>query len=166
MHSELVAVNLAGQLCQWRWNDLEPHCNEVRWFNIKLGISLFWGFWSSLIWHLGVLYLEAFWYSFALNCICWLLIYSPIIWACACFALLSVKERTVVCFKFDALTHFSKTAPVFTQSHPHLVWRERKLLRWPLVASELLYWRKVGRYVALKIIDLCSGALLRCPWLE
>lgn len=28
MHSELVAVNLSGQLCQWRWNDPEAHANE------------------------------------------------------------------------------------------------------------------------------------------
>ena len=24
MHSELLAVNTNGQLCQWRWSDLEP----------------------------------------------------------------------------------------------------------------------------------------------
>jgi len=29
MHSELVAVNLAGQLCQWRWSDPEPYSSEV-----------------------------------------------------------------------------------------------------------------------------------------
>jgi len=24
MYSELVAINMAGQLCQWRWSDTEP----------------------------------------------------------------------------------------------------------------------------------------------
>jgi len=24
MYSELVAINTAGQLCQWRWSDSEP----------------------------------------------------------------------------------------------------------------------------------------------
>ncbi len=32
MHSELVAVNVNGQLCQWKWSDPEPfHNKEVSW---------------------------------------------------------------------------------------------------------------------------------------
>ena len=31
LHSELVAVNSQGQLCQWRWNDPEPYvASEVQ----------------------------------------------------------------------------------------------------------------------------------------
>lgn len=28
MHSELVAINMSGQLCQWRWNDTDPYGNN------------------------------------------------------------------------------------------------------------------------------------------
>ena len=28
MHSELVAVNVNGQLCQWKWSDPEPFHNK------------------------------------------------------------------------------------------------------------------------------------------
>lgn len=28
LHSELVAINTNGQLCQWKWNEMDPYTNQ------------------------------------------------------------------------------------------------------------------------------------------